>query len=120
MSSREELEAAHKKSVKALEGEKRAAIKKAKGTKGKKAKGKESSRGEHNTETDKAAPDVGNVEVARSRPTPPGKAVPRPAAKDTKSRITILDPSTTISWCTLIIIVPIILTPFPNVAVHIT
>lgn len=38
MSSREELESAHKKSLKNLEGEKRAAVKKAKGTKGKKAK----------------------------------------------------------------------------------
>ena len=38
MSSAEELEAAFKKAVKSLEGEKRAAIKKAKGTKGKKAK----------------------------------------------------------------------------------
>jgi OTU domain-containing protein 6 len=38
MNSVEELEAAFKKAVKNLEGEKRAAIKKAKGTKGKKAK----------------------------------------------------------------------------------
>eukprot|EP00934_Nitzschia_sp_Nitz4_P004838 Nitzschia sp. Nitz4//scaffold251_size28233//6652//7595//NITZ4_008131-RA/size28233-augustus-gene-0.16-mRNA-1//-1//CDS//3329544235//4828//frame0 len=36
--SKEELEAAHKKALKALDGEKRAAIKKAKSTKGKKAK----------------------------------------------------------------------------------
>jgi OTU domain-containing protein 6 len=38
MSSQEELELAHKKALKALEGEKRAAVKKAKGTKGKKSK----------------------------------------------------------------------------------
>jgi hypothetical protein len=38
MSSPEEVEAAFKKAVKSLEGEKRSAIKKAKGTKGKKAK----------------------------------------------------------------------------------
>jgi OTU domain-containing protein 6 len=38
MSSREEIETSHKKALKSLDGEKRAAIKKAKGTKGKKAK----------------------------------------------------------------------------------
>lgn len=38
MTSREELETAHKKSLKALEGEKRAAVKKAKALKGKKGK----------------------------------------------------------------------------------
>lgn len=38
MSSTEEVEARHKKEIKALDGEKRAAIKKSKGTKGKKAK----------------------------------------------------------------------------------
>jgi OTU domain-containing protein 6 len=38
MNAKEELESAHKKALKILEGEKRAAVKKAKGTKGKKAK----------------------------------------------------------------------------------
>jgi hypothetical protein len=36
--SREEMETRHKKELKAWDGEKRAAVKKAKGTKGKKAK----------------------------------------------------------------------------------
>jgi len=41
MTTREALESAHRKELKALEGEKRAAIKKAKGTAGKGKKGKQ-------------------------------------------------------------------------------
>ena len=72
------------------------------------------------TKTDSVVAVAGRNVVAVSGAAIPRIEVPRATAYYTAFRITSLYPSTAIGWRSLIIFIPVVLTPFIDIAVHIT
>jgi hypothetical protein len=76
-------------------------------------------------ETDGVRAEARGAVVAVSRAAVPGDAEPRPTAQQPSIHVILIsfsffiNPGTSILWCPFVIVMPMISTPFPYIAVHV-
>src|SRR5512144_2087817 len=85
------------------------------GYKGSRAKGTGPGKAEAHVAAEEAGPDA----EAHSRPAVPSTVVPASAAYDAEGSSRTIDPAPTVSWSLIIVDVPVVLHPLPDVAVHV-
>ena len=73
----------------------------------------------HNPKTDAVVDEAGLEAVAERGAADPRKAVPRAAANNSIIGISTFCPGTAVAGCTYIAVVPVVLAPFINIAMHV-